>query len=209
MKFNQSITKDEIALLPVEEFKERIIVIQTEEDAEKAVRYLSDFDVVGFDTETRPTFRKGSSNKVALMQISTYEVCFLFRLNIIGIPTSLKNFLLNPALKKIGLSLKDDFNAIRKRCEIDPLGFIDLQNYVVRFGITDASLQKIFAILFGKRISKGQRLTNWEAEALTINQQKYASLDAWACLLIYEVLYTEESSPTFSPFSESKIIELI
>ena len=207
MKFNPSITKDEIALLPVEEFKERIIVIQTEEDAEKAVRYLSDFEVVGFDTETRPNFRKGSSNKVALMQISTYEVCFLFRLNIIGIPDSLKDFLLNPAVQKIGLSLKDDFNAIRKRCEIDPLGFIDLQSYVIRFGITDASLQKIYAILFGKKISKGQRLTNWEAEVLTINQQKYASLDAWACLLIYEVLYTEETSPDFFPFSESKIIE--
>ena len=207
MKFNPSITKDEIALLPVEEFKERIIVIQTEEDAEKAVRYLSDFDVVGFDTETRPNFRKGSSNKVGLMQISTYEVCFLFRLNIIGIPDSLRDFLLNPAVQKIGLSLKDDFNAIRKRCEIDPLGFIDLQSYVVRFGITDASLQKIYAILFGKKISKGQRLTNWEAEVLTINQQKYASLDAWACLLIYEVLYTEETSPTFFPFTESKIIE--
>ena len=207
MKFNPSITKDEIALLPVEEFKERIIVIQTEEDAEKAVRYLSDFDVVGFDTETRPNFRKGSSNKVGLMQISTYEVCFLFRLNIIGIPDSLRDFLLNPAIQKIGLSLKDDFNAIRKRCEIDPLGFIDLQSYVVRFGITDASLQKIYAILFGKKISKGQRLTNWEAEELTINQQKYASLDAWACLLIYEVLYTEETSPAFFPFTESKIIE--
>ena len=207
MKFNPSITKDEIALLPIEEFKERIIVIETEEDAEKAVRYLSDFDVVGFDTETRPNFRKGSSNKVALMQISTYEVCFLFRLNIIGIPDSLSEFLLNPAIQKIGLSLKDDFNAIHKRCEIDPLGFIDLQRYVVKFGITDASLQKIYAILFGKKISKGQRLTNWEAEELTINQQKYASLDAWACLLIYEVLYTEETSPDFFPFSESKIIE--
>ena len=207
MKFNPSITKDEIALLPIEEFKERIIVIETEEDAEKAVRYLSDFDVVGFDTETRPNFRKGSSNKVALMQISTYEVCFLFRLNIIGIPDSLSEFLLNPAIQKIGLSLKDDFNAIRKRCEIDPLGFIDLQSYVVRFGITDASLQKIYAILFGKKISKGQRLTNWEAETLTINQQKYASLDAWACLLIYEVLYTEETSPAFFPFTESTIIE--
>jgi ribonuclease D len=207
MKFNTSITKEEVAQLPLEEFKERIIVIQTEEDAEKAVNYLSDFDVVGFDTETRPNFRKGSSNQVALMQISTYEVCFLFRLNTIGIPDSLKNFLLNPAVQKIGLSLRDDFSAIRKRCEIDPIGFIDLQNYVVNFGITDASLQKIYAILFGKKISKGQRLTNWEAEELTEYQKRYASLDAWACLLIYEALYKEATSPATFPFSESKIIE--
>lgn len=202
MNFSPSITKEAIALLPIQDFDKRIIVIETENDAIKAVNYLSGFEVVGFDTETRPSFRKGNVHKIALMQISTEEVCFLFRLNIIGIPPCLIEFLLNKDIQKIGLSLKDDFSAIRKRCNINPLGFMDLQGYVGNFGITDASLQKIFAILFGKKISKGQRLSNWEAENLTEAQKRYASLDAWACLMIYNILHAEELSPTKFPFSE-------
>lgn len=192
MNFIKSITKDEIATLPLEEFKGRIIVVQNEKDAEKAIAYLSTFPLVGFDTETRPCFRKGQGHKVALMQISADEVCFLFRLNFIGIPSCLSSFLTNGEIKKIGLSLKDDFGALRKRVEIVPAGFLDLQDYVGQFGIQDASLQKIYAILFKKKISKGQRLTNWEAEILSDAQKRYASLDAWACLKIYKMLQAEE-----------------
>lgn len=192
MNFIKSITKDEIAILPLEEFKGRIIVVQNEKDAEKAIAYLSTFPLVGFDTETRPCFRKGQGHKVALMQISADEVCFLFRLNFIGIPSCLSSFLTNGEIKKIGLSLKDDFGALRKRVEIVPAGFLDLQDYVGQFGIQDASLQKIYAILFKKKISKGQRLTNWEAEILSDAQKRYASLDAWACLKIYKILQAQE-----------------
>lgn len=192
MNFIKSITKDEIAILPLEEFKGRIIVVQNEKDAEKAIAYLSTFPLVGFDTETRPCFRKGQGHKVALMQISADEVCFLFRLNFIGIPSCLSSFLTNGEIKKIGLSLKDDFGALRKRVEIVPAGFLDLQDYVGQFGIQDASLQKIYAILFKKKISKGQRLTNWEAEILSDAQKRYASLDAWACLKIYKMLQAQE-----------------
>ena len=122
------------------------------------------------------------------MQISTDEACFLFRLNRIGIPQSLKDFLVNDNILKIGLSLRDDFGAIRKRTDIKPANFLDLQNFVGQFGIEDASLQKIYAILFDKKISKGQRLSNWEADVLTEQQKKYAALDAWACLRIYNQL---------------------
>ncbi len=192
MNFIKSITKDEIATMPLEEFAGRIIVIQNEKDTEKAVAYLSTFPVVGFDTETRPSFRKGQSHKVALMQISADEECFLFRLNYIGIPPCLQQFLADGNIRKIGLSLKDDFGALRKRIEIEPGGFLDLQTYVGQFGIEDASLQKIYAILFGRKISKGQRLTNWEADVLSDAQKKYASLDAWACLKIYNILKAEK-----------------
>lgn len=192
MNFIKSITKDEIATMPLEEFAGRIIVIQNEKDTEKAVAYLSTFPVVGFDTETRPSFRKGQSHKVALMQISADEECFLFRLNYIGIPPCLQQFLADGNIRKIGLSLKDDFGALRKRIEIEPGGFLDLQTYVGQFGIEDASLQKIYAILFGRKISKGQRLTNWEADVLSDAQKKYASLDAWACLKIYNILEAEK-----------------
>lgn len=187
-QYTHTITKEEISLLEIEEFLGRIIVIDTEKDSDKAVSYLSGFEAVGFDTETRPSFKKGTRYKISLMQISTDEACFLFRLNRIGIPQSLEDFLVNEKILKIGLSLRDDFGAMRKRTDIKPANFLDLQNYVGQFGIEDASLQKIYAILFQKKISKGQRLTNWEADVLTDSQKKYAALDAWACLRIYNLL---------------------
>lgn len=187
-QFTHTISKEEIAQLPLEEFTGRIITINTTSDADKAVDYLGRFSATGFDTETRPSFRKGQHYKISLMQIATEDTCFLFRLNLIDIPESLKNFLRSTNVLKIGLSLRDDFGAIRKRTDVLPANFLDLQNFVGKYGIEDASLQKIYAILFGKKISKGQRLSNWEAELLTDSQKKYAALDAWACLRIYNLL---------------------
>ncbi len=110
---------------------------------------------MGVDTETRPSFKRGTTHKVALLQISTQDTCFLFRLNRIGMPDSLQEFLMSDTLK-IGLSLKDDFNSLRKREDVHPDrgNWIELQDYVGRFGIADRSLQKIFANLFGQKISK-------------------------------------------------------
>lgn len=188
MQYTQTISKEQIAHYPVEEFDKRIIVVNTVEDVVKAITYLLNFQNVGFDTETRPSFKKGQIHKVALMQLATEEVCFLIRLNKTGIPPALKEFLVSDRILKIGLSLRDDFGAMRKRADIDPANFLDLQSFVGKYGIEDASLQKIYAILFRKKISKGQRLTNWEAETLSDSQQKYAALDAWACLKIYNTL---------------------
>ncbi len=188
MPYSQTITKEQILNLPVEEYPNRIIIIDTEDDVTKAVNYLLNFERVGFDTETRPSFKKGQNYKVALMQLATDEACFLIRLNKVGIPPVLKDFLMSTENLKIGLSLRDDFGAMRKRTNIEPGNFVDLQNFVGKYGIKEASLQKIYAILFGKKISKGQRLTNWEAETLTESQQRYAALDAWACLKIYDLL---------------------
>lgn len=184
----KTISKDEISKFPLATFKGRIITIQSKEEAIKAVDYLNEYQALGFDTETRPAFRKGQTNKISLMQVSTDDTCFLFRLNLIDIPDCLDNILINPEIKKIGLSLKDDFSAIRKRKDLKLDGFIELQSYVKKFGIEDSSLQRIYAILFAEKISKGQRLTNWDATILTEAQQKYAALDAWACLRIYEKL---------------------
>ncbi len=186
--YEHTIAKDVIAELPVEQFPGRIIVLTTEKEANKAVDYLLKFPVVGFDTETRPSFKKGQSYKVSLLQVSTDDTCFLFRLNHMGFPTSIAEFFASTEVIKVGLSLRDDFNALRKRANIQPDNYIDLQSLVGNFGIEDVSLQKIYAILFQKKISKGQRLTNWEAEALTDSQKKYAALDAWACLQIYKEL---------------------
>ena len=184
----RSITKDEIAVFDTEEFNGRIFVIDTPDRADQAVSYLSQFDYLGFDTETRPTFRKGKLNSVALIQLATDKRCYLFRLNRIGFSVSLIRLLSNENIKKIGLSLNDDFTSISRRIKFTPQGFVDLQKIVSEHDIASISLQKIYAILFQKKISKSQRLSNWEAEKLSGAQKKYAALDAWACLKIYKKL---------------------
>ena len=189
IRIKNTVTKAEVAALDKEQFQGRIYVIFTEADANKAVDYLNRQHIVGVDTETRPSFRRGRTHKVALLQISTEDTCFLFRLNRIGMPPSLQKFLTND-VQKIGLSLKDDFMMLQKRKNVhaEEGNWVDLQGYVGRFGIEDQSLQKIYANLFGKKISKSQRLTNWEAETLTEAQMIYAATDAWACVKIYKRL---------------------
>lgn len=188
-QIKSTITKAEIAQMPIVQFPGRIFVIYTETDAEKAVAYLKSQQIVGVDTETRPSFKRGRSHKVALLQIATTDTCFLFRLNQIGMPAILQDFLMGDTLK-IGLSLKDDFMMLSRRKEVhaEEGNWIELQDYVGRFGIVDRSLQKIFANLFGKKISKAQRLSNWEAESLSESQINYAATDAWACVEIYNCL---------------------
>ena len=154
----------------------------------KAVQRLKHFSLLGFDTETRPSFMKGKVNKVALMQLASEDECYLFRLNKIDYPDALDDIICNPDIKKIGLSLRDDFAAIRKRSDKEPVNFVDLQQFVHKYGIDDNSLQKIYALVFGKKISKNQRLSNWEADQLTPAQQMYAAIDAWACVRIYKHL---------------------
>ncbi|GHT14006.1 3'-5' exonuclease [Bacteroidia bacterium] len=190
----RSITKEEIAALDIEEFKGRIHVIDNIENSDKATAYLSKFKFMGFDTETRPNFRKGNLNSVALIQLSTNDHCFLFRLNKIGFTPSLIRLLSNPDMLKIGLSLQDDYTSMNRRLQFTPQGFIDLQKLAPGYGIEDISLQKIYALLFRKKISKSQRLSNWEAETLSEAQKKYAALDAWACLKIYEKLCSTNKS---------------
>ena len=189
------ISKAEISEMEKVSFPGRIFVIYTKEDALEAIDYLNAQYCVGVDTETRPSFKKGTMYKVSLLQISTMDTCFLFRLNIIGMPKELEDFLMGDVLK-IGLSLKDDFNSLRKRKSVkaDLGNWIELQDYAPKFGIEDKSLQKMFAILFGKKISKSQRLSNWESDTLSEAQQLYAATDAWACIKIYKLLQELEKS---------------
>lgn len=180
--------KRRIPALPRALFEGRIFVIQTEREADKAVAYLRSAMVLGMDTETRPSFKKGLTNMVALLQVSTDDTCFLFRLNRIGVTESVKSLLQDERVLKVGLSLRDDLASLRKRGSFEPHAFLDLQDYVKAFGIQDMSLQKLYANVFGKKISKGQRLTNWEADVLTDGQRLYAATDAWACIHIYREL---------------------
>ena len=189
MNYSASITKEEMALLPVEQFPGKIVVVDTQGSIRKAIAYLSTFDYVGFDTETRPNFSKTQHHTMALIQLATSERCYLFRLNRLGgIPQQLEDFLRNEKTIKVGLSLLDDFHNLRKLVDLTPCSFIDLQKIVPSFGIREAGLQKIYAILFAKKISKRMRLSNWEADELSEAQKQYAALDAWACLRIYQRL---------------------
>lgn len=188
MIIHRTINKETINELPKVLFDGQIHVVQTPEEAEKAVAYLKTCSIVGIDSETRPSFTKGRVHKVALLQIASEEHCFLFRLNLMGLTLPLILFLENPNIIKVGLSLKDDFMMLHKRAPFEQKNCIELQEYVRLFGIEAKSLQKIYGILFGQKISKNQQLSNWEADMLTQPQQLYAATDAWACLNIYKKL---------------------
>ena len=189
MNFTHAITKEAIMQMPREIFPGSIIVVDTEEKLNDAILHLSSCAEIGFDTETRPSFSKKTHYKMSLIQLSTNDTCFLVRLNKFKkMPSTLEAFLIDEKVKKVGLSLKDDFHGLNSLTKISPGNFIDLQQYVVQFGITEMSLQKIYAILFGKKISKRARLSNWEAMSLSDAQQLYAALDAWSCLRIYQFL---------------------
>lgn len=188
--FITKISKDEVNLLPIVIFEGKITLVDELSEMQAAIDELRSSKVVGIDTETKPAFTRGTHNKVSLLQISTLDHCFLFRLNKIGFPPSLADFLSDTDVRKIGLSLRDDFIGLNKQHNFVPGNCIDLQSIAKSYGIMELSLQKIYAIIFGQKISKSQRLTNWENSELTELQQRYAATDAWASLKMYVELQT-------------------
>lgn len=187
-KLYNKFDKKSISDLPRVTFPGKIVVVLTESEAQKAVDFLLSADILGIDSETRPIFKKGQHHKVALLQVSTKDVCFLFRLNLIGMPSCIVRLLEDTTILKVGLSLHDDFMMLHQRRDFKIGRFIDLQNMVSEFGIEDLSLQKLYANLFHERITKRQQLSNWEAPILTEQQKIYAATDAWTCIQIYERL---------------------
>lgn len=200
LKMNISISKQQLAVLPPAHYNGKIEIIEISEDVERAVSELNKADLIGFDTETRPSFKKGQSFKVALLQLATLDTCYLFRLNKIGMPDCLKNLLQDESKIKIGLSTHDDFRNLNKVWKIEPSGFVELQDYVTKWNIIDKSLSKLYGILFGMRLSKTQRLTNWEADTLSDAQTHYAALDALACVQIFAFLREGRFDPGKSPY---------
>lgn len=198
-----SIPKPQLAQLPMAKFHGHIIVIDRPEQVDESIAILREAEIIGFDTETRPSFKKGALNEVALLQLAVPGTCFLFRINRIGMLPQIIDLLQDPECLKVGLSIHDDFLNLHRLAEFSPEGFIDLQAYVKQFHIADNSLTRIHAILYGERVSKGQRLTNWEAETLTESQKEYASLDASACIRIYTTLSRGEFNPLESPYLQS------
>lgn len=203
------IDKRSISNLPKVLFPGHIVVVTTENDADKAVDFLLAQPILGVDTETRPAFKKGINHKVALLQVATHDICFLFRLNYTGITASILKLLEDTTVPKIGLSLHDDIMSMHRRADFRPGNFIDLQKHVGEIGIEDLSLQKLYANFFGQKISKAQRLSNWEADILTQQQKNYAATDAWACIMLYEELQKLEDTGDYElvvkPEEEQKV----
>ena len=192
-KFDKSL----ISQMPVVRFPGRIVVIMSSGESEKAVDYLLSQPILGVDTETRPSFRRGENHKVSLLQVSSKEICFLFRLNMMGMTPAVKRLLENTRIPMVGISWHDDILSLKRRSDFQPGYFIDLQNVVKELGIEDMSLQKIFANIFHEKISKRQRLTNWDADVLSEKQKQYAAIDAWSCVLLYEEIQRLKESGDF------------
>ena len=193
--FSHHITKTAIQELPLTHFEGEVIVVDKPEMIADAAAYLRQQTILGVDTEARPSFKRGVHYPTALLQIATHERCYLFRLTHIGMPPLLASLFANESICKVGLAFKDDLHGLRRRRNFVPKNCVDIQSLVNQYGILELGLQKIFAICFGKKISKAQQLTNWEASKLTTEQALYASTDAWATLLIYKELKATKLLP--------------
>lgn len=188
LELKKSIAREEMEELPLFVFPGEVEVVEDAALVDKAVALLKEQPYLGFDTETRPAFHKGESYKVGLLQLAMPEKVFLFRLNKCGFVKSLRDLMGDAGVTKIGVGIRDDLRNLRKSGDFTPLSFVDLQEYVARLGIEDRSFSKLMAIIFNVRISKRQRVTNWEAPVLSEAQIRYAATDAWGGLMMYRKL---------------------
>ena len=156
---------------------------------------MSRESVLGFDTETRPNFKKGKKYTVSLLQLATANDAFLFRLNHLGLPEELALLLANPDILILGQAILDDIRALRKLRKFEVKGFVELSNIASELGIVTCGLRNLAAIFFGARISKKAQLTNWERPDFNSDQTLYAATDAWICLEMYRFLDRENLLP--------------
>lgn len=194
--YPEKISNDDTAALPAVEFGGEIRVVEHERDIADACDYLARQPLLGFDTETRPSFRPGVAYRVSLLQLSSPERCYLFRLNKIPFTRAIQRLLEDPGILKIGADVAGDLRSLRQVRRFRDRGFVDLQQIAPQWGIGEKSLRKLSAIVLGMRVSKAQRLSNWEAATLTPKQQLYAATDAWVCTRIYcQLQETPEINP--------------
>lgn len=188
MSFAKSIANEELRELPLKSYEGPIHLVSDLSELREVIPVIRQKTILGFDTETRPSFKKGVYHPVSLMQIATDEKVYLFRLNAIGLPDELIGLLTDPDLVKAGLAIHDDLNSLTRLRSFRPGGFVDIQDEVRKLGFENFSLKKIAAIVLGFRISKSQQLSNWDADSLTTAQMTYAATDAWVSLHIYQKL---------------------
>lgn len=188
MTFRENIDKEELVEYPITEFPGEIVLVDNYKKLKKSIRILKSSDTIGFDTETKPSFRKGKVNSVALMQLSNRHQAFIFRINILGLPDELIDILADKSITKAGVAIHDDIKGLKNISDFTEEGFVELQDYVKQFGINSSGLRKLTAIILGFRISKRQQVSNWEARELSDAQLCYAATDAWVCYEIYKKL---------------------
>jgi ribonuclease D len=186
--FEQAISNEELRALPLSSFSGEIIVVDDPATVPAAIKILKRYSLLGFDTETKPAFKKGVINEVALLQLAAEDRAFIFRLNKIGLPPSLASLMANPRIVKVGAAIRDDIRLLQRLARFLPEGFIELQDLVKEYHISDSGLRKMAAIVLGIQISKSQQVSNWEREVLTEAQLIYAATDAWVCHEIYRNL---------------------
>lgn len=186
--FPENITLDEIKELELKWFEGEIVIVDNFKTFREIIPRLSNSKVLGFDTETKPSFKKGHKNRVSLIQLANNEIACLFRINRIGLPDELIDLLANPGIVKAGVAIHDDIKFLKTVRKFNPHGFVDLQSFVRDWGIQSSGLKKLTAIILGFRISKRQQVTDWESVQLTEAQEIYAATDAWVCHEIYKKL---------------------
>jgi ribonuclease D len=187
-QFNESVTDDDLKKLPVIQFGGKVFLVDNMQMFHNVIGEISRSEILGFDTETRPSFRKGRRNKVSLLQLADDSNAWIFRLNMTGLPPELASILAKKSIIKVGVAIHDDIKALKHLASFEPGGFIDLQSVVKARGIKQLGLKKLSAIILGSSISKSQQVSNWEAPLLTPAQQLYAATDAWICRKIYVAL---------------------
>ena len=186
--FATTIENEHINALELSRFEGRIHMVQTEAELSKAIRQFSKEKAVGFDTESKPAFKKGEYNHISLIQVSTESEAWLIRVNKTGIPDNLKAFLEDEQILKVGVALRDDLKDLKKLRPMNPEGFVELNHLVKDIGIEANGLRKLTAIILGFRISKSAQVSNWEKDELTEKQINYAATDAWVCIAMYNKL---------------------
>jgi ribonuclease D len=186
------ITKDEINELPLGQFEGEIYLIDNLEDLGEVADFLKTQSIIGFDTETKPAFRKGVVNQVSLLQLSTSSQAFLFRLNEIGFPDEIRDVLEREHIVKVGAAVNDDLKGLAKLTDsFYPNSFFDLNDELKKVGFHNVGVRNLCGMVLKMRISKSEQVSNWEASSLTEKQQRYAATDAWACLEIFQLLKKE------------------
>lgn len=188
MNFKKKIEKEEMNSLPVYVFPGEVVVVEDKEKVDEIAETLLAQQYLGFDTETRPAFRKGETYNVSLLQLATFHRVYLFRLNKCGFRPSLQRLLSDSQVVKIGVGIRDDLRHLQRLGSFAPASFVEMQEYAVTFGIEDKSFSKLMAIIFGVKISKHQRTSNWDVLSLTEAQIRYAATDAWGSLKMYQQL---------------------
>lgn len=190
-KIWKRLSKEEINEFPIQRFDGPIHLIRTEDELIKAVSILNKETILGFDTETRPAFKKGEHYTPALLQLAGKKDAFLFQLKQTGLPALLSDILSNPDIIKAGVSIDYDISELQEITEFTPMGFIELGTRAKELGIQNLGLRGLAALLLGFRISKSASTSNWENEKLSHSQIIYAATDAWVGRELYMKLYKE------------------